>query len=154
MRFPKGSDAKYVSEAAHTSTHARYKLQTEARCACTFRIWHSTLNPHRMSHEAVRSNENNTYSQNIAAIDPSREPSTISGPVRRFKDPEYLARAASLAEIRQGIDELDDKIVPLLAKRALLVKDATRFKRDRYQVAAPARQEAVFKHVRSEDIPP
>lgn len=81
-------------------------------------------------------------------VDLAREPPTAAAPVRRFKDPAYVPRAASLAEIRAGIDALDERIVPLLAQRAALVKDATRFKSDRYQVAAPARQEAVFRHVR------
>jgi isochorismate pyruvate lyase len=37
----------------------------------------------------------------------------------------------------------------LIARRALLVKDAARFKADSFQVAAPARQAEVFAKVRA-----
>lgn len=79
----------------------------------------------------------------------SNEPSTIGAPVRRFKNPNYLNRAANLAELRQQIDQLDTHIIELLAQRALCVQDATRFKLDAFQVAAPARQAQVFERVRS-----
>ena len=47
------------------------------------------------------------------------------------------------------IEKIDDAIVALLAERAMYVKDATRFKRDAYQVSAPARQAEVFAKVRA-----
>lgn len=75
------------------------------------------------------------------------EPRTDSAPVRRFRDPAYRPKAASLGELRNAIDVLDVKIVGLLAERALCVRDATRFKRDAFQVAAPERQAAVFARV-------
>ena len=56
--------------------------------------------------------------------------------------------AANLAELRQRIDSLDEQIVALLAQRAQCVRDATRFKRDAFQVQAPARQAQVFERVR------
>jgi len=71
------------------------------------------------------------------------------GPVRRFKDPGYATLAPTLGELRDRIDALDRQIVELLAQRALCVRDATRFKRDAFQVAAPARQAQVFERVRS-----
>lgn len=77
------------------------------------------------------------------------EPATHSGPVRRFRDPAYQPLAANLAEVRANIDRLDDAIVALLAERAMYVKDAARFKRDAYQVAAPSRQAEVFAKVRA-----
>jgi len=77
------------------------------------------------------------------------EPATDGGPVRRFRDPAYRPLAANLAEVRANIDRLDDAIVALLAERAMYVKDAARFKRDAYQVAAPARQAEVFAKVRA-----
>jgi isochorismate pyruvate lyase len=80
---------------------------------------------------------------------PPAEPSTTTPPVRRFKDPAYQPVAASLGELRQRIDELDGQIVALLAQRALCVRDATRFKRDAFQVQAPARQAEVFARVRA-----
>ncbi|WBY02323.1 chorismate mutase [Ramlibacter tataouinensis] len=82
-------------------------------------------------------------------MSPSTEPSTTAPPVRRFKDPAYRPVAGTLAELRQRIDALDDQIVALLAQRAECVRDATRFKRDAFQVQAPARQAQVFERVRA-----
>ena len=76
------------------------------------------------------------------------EPNVDDGPVRRFRDPDYRPLAANLGEIRAHIDRLDAQIVTLLAERGRYVKDATRFKRDRHQVAAPSRQQAVIDRVR------
>ena len=70
-------------------------------------------------------------------------------PVRCFRDPHYQPQAATLGALRTRIDALDTQIVALLAERALCVRDATRFKRDAFQVAAPERQAAVFARVRS-----
>ena len=58
-------------------------------------------------------------------------------------DPDWRMRV-----LRDRIDALDEQIVALLAQRALCVRDATRFKRDAFQVAAPERQAAVFARVR------
>ena len=77
------------------------------------------------------------------------EPSPTSGPLRRFTDAGYQPIAANLAEVRANIDRLDDAIVALIAERAMYVKDAARFKRDVYQVSAPARQAEVFAKVRA-----
>ena len=77
----------------------------------------------------------------------SQEPATDVGPVRRFVTPGYTPKAATLGQLRQRIDSLDEQIVALLAERALCVRDATRFKRDAFQVAAPERQAAVFSRV-------
>jgi isochorismate pyruvate lyase len=76
------------------------------------------------------------------------EPRADIAPVRRFRDPRYLPQAPTLGELRLRIDALDVQIVDLLAARALCVRDATRFKRDPHQVAAPARQAEVFARVR------
>ncbi|MBL8380940.1 MAG: chorismate mutase [Burkholderiales bacterium] len=76
------------------------------------------------------------------------EPDPAAGPVRRFRDASYRPRAANLAEIRSQIDRIDAAIIALLAERASYVKDATRFKRDAFQVSAPARQAQVFARVR------
>ena len=78
----------------------------------------------------------------------SQEPNVDAGPVRRFRDPHYRPRAETLGALRERIDALDARIVDLLAERALCVRDATRFKRDAFQVAAPERQAAVFARVR------
>ncbi len=76
------------------------------------------------------------------------EPDAQRGAIRRFRDPAYRPLAATLAEVREGIDTLDEQLIALLAQRAMYVKDATRFKRDPHQVAAPARQAEVFARVR------
>jgi isochorismate pyruvate lyase len=79
---------------------------------------------------------------------PQREPDAQGAPVRRFKDPAYRPLADNLAGVRREIDRIDDAIVALMAERAMYVKDAARFKRDAFQVSAPARQAQVFAHVR------
>ncbi|TFY97397.1 chorismate mutase [Ramlibacter rhizophilus] len=76
------------------------------------------------------------------------EPGVTNPPVRRFKDPAVQPVAATLGELRERIDTLDAQIVQLLAQRALCVRDATRFKRDAFQVRAPERQAEVFRRVR------
>ncbi len=86
---------------------------------------------------------------NRAMPDADREPDPRGRALRRFRDPAYRARATDLAEVRANIDRLDEAIVALLAERATWVKDATRFKRDDRQVAAPARQDAVFERARA-----
>jgi isochorismate pyruvate lyase len=78
-----------------------------------------------------------------------REPDPQGAPVRRFRDPAYRPLAADLAGLRREIDRIDDAIVRLMAERAMYVKDAARFKRDAFQVSAPARQAEVFAHVRA-----
>lgn len=80
---------------------------------------------------------------------PGGEPATHTGPVRRFTREDWQPQAATLGELRERIDELDERIVALLAQRALCVRDATRFKLDQHQVAAPARQAQVFARVRA-----
>ena len=84
----------------------------------------------------------------MAEAQTSREPDAHGAPVRRFVDPAYRPLAADLAGIRREIDRIDDAVVQLLAERAMYVKDAARFKRDAFQVSAPARQAQVFAHVR------
>jgi len=79
----------------------------------------------------------------------AQEPDARSAPVRRFTDPAYVPLAPTLGNLRARIDELDAQIVELVARRAACVRDATRFKRDAYQVAAPARQAQVFERVRA-----
>ncbi|MBX6319828.1 chorismate mutase [Pigmentiphaga sp.] len=78
-----------------------------------------------------------------------REPDPDGRPLRAYKDPSYKPLCKSLAEVRANIDRLDDEIVALLAQRAMYVKDAARFKKDAFQVSAPARQAEVFAKVRA-----
>ncbi|MDQ2927056.1 MAG: chorismate mutase, partial [Pseudomonadota bacterium] len=79
----------------------------------------------------------------------SEEPHPDVAPVRRFRDAAYVPRAATLGDLRRRIDVIDAQVVDLLVERAACVRDATRFKRDAYQVAAPQRQKQVFARVRS-----
>jgi isochorismate pyruvate lyase len=85
----------------------------------------------------------------MAEIKSDGEPSVDGPALRQFTDPTYQPLCASLKEIRAGIDGLDAQIVALLARRAMYVKDAARFKADSFQVAAPARQAQVFEKARS-----
>ena len=78
-----------------------------------------------------------------------QEPSTGTGPVRRFRDPGYVPVANTLGELRAQIDALDEQIVALIAERGRCVRDATRFKADAFQVSAPARQALVFARARA-----
>lgn len=78
-----------------------------------------------------------------------REPDAQGAPLRRFTDPAYRPLAENLAGVRREIDRIDEEIVKLLAERAMYVKDAARFKRDAFQVSAPARQAEVFARVRA-----
>ena len=55
----------------------------------------------------------------------------------------------SLSEIRLRIDELDERIVHLLAQRSRYVEQAAAFKKSRSDVRAPARASAVIDHAAS-----
>jgi isochorismate pyruvate lyase len=78
----------------------------------------------------------------------SREPPVDAPPVRRFRDPSIQPQARTLGELRQKIDGIDQQIVELLAARAWCVRDATRFKRNSFEVTSPERQAQVFARVR------
>jgi len=80
---------------------------------------------------------------------PPQEPDTHGAPLREYTDPAYRPLCANLADVRANIDRLDDEIVRLIAERAMYVKDAARFKRDAFQVSAPARQAQVFDKARA-----
>ncbi|MGE6918704.1 chorismate mutase [Achromobacter kerstersii] len=80
---------------------------------------------------------------------PPQEPDIHSAPLREYTDPAYRPLCANLADVRANIDRLDDEIVRLIAERAMYVKDAARFKRDAFQVSAPARQAQVFDKARA-----
>jgi len=78
----------------------------------------------------------------------NREPDAQGAPLRAYTDPAYRPLCATLAEVRANIDRLDEEIVKLIAERAMYVKDAARFKRDAFQVSAPARQAQVYDKAR------
>ncbi|UFS61428.1 chorismate mutase [Sulfurimonas sp. HSL-3221] len=54
----------------------------------------------------------------------------------------------SLAEVRDEIDQLDDQIVELIAKRNKYIKQAARFKNTIDEVKAPDRIDAVIQRLR------
>jgi nitroreductase/chorismate mutase len=54
----------------------------------------------------------------------------------------------SLPDVRRSIDQIDDQIVPLLARRLALVESAQRFKHDLIDVRDEARQAAVLAGAR------
>jgi isochorismate pyruvate lyase len=54
----------------------------------------------------------------------------------------------SLEEVRSNIDKIDNQIVKLIAERGLFVKQASKYKKDRNDVKAPQRVEAVIQRVR------
>jgi isochorismate pyruvate lyase len=64
----------------------------------------------------------------------------------------------SLTELRAEIDRTDREILALLGRRAGYVHAAARFKETEEEVAAPERQEAVFRTrrewAREEDLDP
>jgi len=80
---------------------------------------------------------------------PMQEPDPNGAPLREYTDPAYRPLCATLSEVRANIDRLDDDILLLIAERAMYVKDAARFKRDAFQVSAPARQAQVFDKARA-----
>jgi isochorismate pyruvate lyase len=90
----------------------------------------------------------NSLPEIVSLLALTAEPNAHGPPLRNFTDPQYKPLCASLQEIRNGIDGLDQQIVALLAKRAMYVKDAARFKANSFQVAAPARQQEVFVKVK------
>ena len=55
----------------------------------------------------------------------------------------------TLTEVRANIDRIDREIVAALAERGKYVAEASRFKKDRTAVSAPARVEAIVARVRA-----
>lgn len=80
----------------------------------------------------------------------AKESRTDTAPMRRFRDPHYQPQAPTLGALRDKIDALDAQIVALMAARALCVRDATRFKRNSFEVTSPERQAQVFARVREQ----
>jgi isochorismate pyruvate lyase len=96
------------------------------------------------SHSTTRSFEH----QSSPPKKEQAEPDPFGPPLRQFLDPSYQEKAKNLAELRIKIDDLDESIIALLAQRAMLVKDAARFKANHFQVSAPQRQAEVFAKAR------
>lgn len=60
-----------------------------------------------------------------------------------------MKKCNSIEEVRHSIDELDHQIIKLLSDRSRLVEQAATFKKDKNDVKAPQRVEAVIEKVRS-----
>lgn len=60
-----------------------------------------------------------------------------------------MSAPASLQEVRERIDALDARIVPLLAERFALARDAARFKAGAAEVPAPERAARVVAQARA-----
>ncbi|WP_350277924.1 chorismate mutase [Kribbella sp. HUAS MG21] len=60
-----------------------------------------------------------------------------------------MAELGSLAEVRRRIDEVDEQLTELLARRQELVRAAAGFKKDEDAVRAPDRVETVVQAART-----
>ena len=68
---------------------------------------------------------------------------------KRAKQKDWRIACASLAEIRQNIDRLDNLIVPLLCQRLHFVTQAANFKPSVAGVVVPSRVEEIIARVRA-----
>jgi len=59
-----------------------------------------------------------------------------------------MTNCKDLAEVRWNIDNIDNQIVKLIAKRSYYVKQAANFKKDAEDVKSPKRLELVIEKVR------
>lgn len=64
-------------------------------------------------------------------------------------DRDALADKEQLAAVRIAVDEVDEQIVTLIARRERLIRIAGTLKGDDAEVRAPGRVERVIEHVRS-----
>ena len=60
-----------------------------------------------------------------------------------------MRECKNIQEVRESIDNLDNQIVKLISERSRYVEQAAKFKKDRDDVKAPKRVEAVIQKVRS-----
>ena len=73
-----------------------------------------------------------------------RSMATIQG-----NDRDALADKEQLAAVRIAVDEVDDQIVTLIARRERLIRIAGTLKGDDAEVRAPGRVERIIEHVRT-----
>ena len=64
-------------------------------------------------------------------------------------DRDALADKEQLAAVRIAVDEVDEQIVTLIARRERLIRIAGTLKSDSAEVRAPGRVERVIEHVRA-----
>src|SRR5688500_12934862 len=60
-----------------------------------------------------------------------------------------IKQCQNLDEVRAQIDDIDERLVRLLAQRVEYVRQAAKFKKSAEEVKAPARVEAVLAKVRN-----
>lgn len=63
-----------------------------------------------------------------------------------------MKECSSLEEVRQEIDEIDEKIVEFMAKRNNLIRQAVKFKQSVEEVKAQDRIDEVIQHVRTKAV--
>ncbi len=60
-----------------------------------------------------------------------------------------LKECKNLTEVREQVDDIDARLVRLIAQRASYVRQAARFKKSAQDVKAPARMQQVLENVRN-----
>lgn len=60
-----------------------------------------------------------------------------------------LKECKNLTEVRAQVDDIDERLVRLIAQRAGYVRQAAKFKRNAGDVKAPARMQQVLENVRN-----
>ncbi|TVY84738.1 hypothetical protein LSUE1_G000629 [Lachnellula suecica] len=83
------------------------------------------------------------YSSPLPILTPNTENRTIPWGTPSFTLPNRTVCCYSLTQVRDGIDEVDDQLLALLAQRAAYVREATRFKATLNTVDVPARDAQV-----------
>ena len=79
-----------------------------------------------------------------------RPPPTTPAPIGAARSADGGKCCASLAEVRQNIDRIDQALVRLMAERQQYVGEAGRFKKDPAAVSDPKRVDAVVAKVRAD----
>ena len=59
-----------------------------------------------------------------------------------------IPKVDSLEDVRENIDQIDQKVIQLLGQQQFYVKQTARFKKSDNEVKAPARVEAIIAKVR------
>lgn len=60
-----------------------------------------------------------------------------------------VKKCESLNQVREAIDEIDEKLIDLLALRSKYVEQAAGFKKNSEEVKAPSRVEEVIRKIRN-----
>ncbi|KAH7351156.1 hypothetical protein BKA65DRAFT_536179 [Rhexocercosporidium sp. MPI-PUGE-AT-0058] len=92
-------------------------------------------------------NASSCYSSSLPPLPPSisSENRTIPWGTPAFTLPNGTLCCSSLAQVRDGINEINEQLVELLAQRAAFVREATRFKATLDTVDVPSRDKEVIE---------